>query len=82
MNENVIARVISLPGGHSVELFGLHVYRLENNEFAVEYIDEDVQGKKKNRVFHEEFKNAHDAASCFEAKRKEWKIGFDYEVAQ
>ncbi len=63
-----IATLISSESGHSVELFGLHAYRLEDGRYAV--ADE---GKEQL------FKSAVKAAKYFERVRARRKIGFDFE---
>lgn len=65
-----IAVLISSEAGHSVDLFGLRAYRLEDGRYAVAGDLED--GEKL-------FKSALKAAKYFEKLRGKKKIGFDYE---
>ncbi len=63
-----IAILISSESGHSVELFGLSIYRLEDGRYVV--ADSSCETY---------FKSAIKAAKYFERVRNKRKIGFDFE---
>jgi hypothetical protein len=67
-NVRAIAVLISSESGHSVELFGLHIYRLEDGRYAVR-----ADGEEKM------FKSAVKAAKYFERIREKRKVGFDFD---
>jgi hypothetical protein len=71
-NEEAIVHLISSKSGHCVEIFGLNVCQMDDLTYAVFYNDE-------NRNWEFSFTDPLEAAKVFEAKRKEMKMGFEFE---
>ena len=66
-----IKEVITSPIGLSIEIFGLMIYRLENNSYTVSC--------ERNKNESKDFKNVDRAIEYFFELRAKYKLGFDYE---
>ena len=69
--------ILNQPSGVCLELFGLNVFRLEDNETWTVIWYESDECFPKVEI---EFDNAHDAAKTFVELRHENKIGLDLEI--
>lgn len=78
-NEEAITHIISSESGHSVEIFGLCVLRLENGVYVVYSEDAPNGTVRKIKPFEKYFGGPLEAATCFEHKRKSMKLGFEFE---
>jgi hypothetical protein len=74
-NEEAIVYLISSESGHCVEIFGLSVFQMDDLTYAVCY-DNETSPKKEWEL---SFTDPVEAAKVFEAKRKEMKLGFEFE---
>ena len=74
-NEEAIVHLISSESGHCVEIFGLNICQMDDLTYAVFYDNEE----STNRNFELSFTDPLEAAKVFESKRKEMKMGFEFE---
>ena len=90
--EELVAAVVSSPAGLHVGWDDLHIYRLEDGRYAVNFTNtattcEMVEGKRvitkikrRHKDFERLFTDPLDAAKFFDGKRLSMEMGFDCEV--
>lgn len=78
-NQEAIAHLISSEAGHSIEIFGLSICRLENGTYSVSFEDVLTTHVCEAKSFEKTFKEPLEAATFFEHERKDRKLGFEFE---
>lgn len=84
IDEEIITAMVTLlksKVGYGIDLFGgmLSVYELEDGRFSVKREGYSAETRKFNFEYEELFDDARTAAEFFERKRREHKLGFDFE---
>lgn len=79
---NAIVTLLEFNVGYGVEFFGLqlHIRQLEDLSFAVSHKKYDIETKEHVFNFEKLFDDVTEAAEFFLQKRREFEIGYDFEV--